>query len=176
MNKKADIIFTRRSIRQYKSGAAISDELIQFLLDAAMSAPTARNRQPWHFVVVTRRDLLAELSRRHPYAKMLESAAMAVLICGDSKLEETESFIVQDCSAATQNLLLAAEAAGLGAVWLGVHPRKERSETIKDLLGIPENIMPVSLVSIGYPDEEKPRNANYRQSRVHLNGWHQTSA
>jgi len=176
MDPKADIIFTRRSIRLYRQGPAISDELIYFLLAAAMSAPTARNRQPWHFVVITCRNLLAELSRRHPYAKMLESAAMAVLICGDTNLEETESFIVQNCSAATQNLLLAVESAGLGAVWLGVHPRKERSEAIKDLLGIPKNIIPVSLVSIGYPAEEKPRNANYRQSRVHYNGWQESNA
>jgi nitroreductase len=176
MDSKADIIFNRRSIRLYRPGPAISDELIHFLLDAGMSAPTARNRQPWHFVVVSRKDLLEELSKRHPYAKMLASAAMAVLICGDSRIEETESFIVQDCSAATQNLLLAVEAVGLGAVWLGVHPRKERSDAIKDLLGIPENILPVSLVSIGYPAEEKPRNANYRQNRVHLNGWTETSA
>lgn len=176
MDSKADIIFTRRSIRLYQAGPAISDDTIHFLLDAAMSAPTARNRQPWHFVVVTRKDLLEELSRLHPYAKMLASAAVAVLICGDTHIEETESFIVQACSAATQNLLLAAEASGLGAVWLGVHPRKERTDAIKDLFGIPANIIPVSLISIGYPAEEKPRNANYRQSRVHLNGWTETSA
>ncbi len=176
LNAKADIIFNRRSIRLYKSGPLISDETLHFLLDAAMSAPTARNRQPWHFVVVTRKDLLEELSRRHPYGKMLATAAMAVLICGDPGLESEESYIVQACSAATQNLLLAAEAVGLGAVWLGVHPRRERSEAIRDLLAIPENIIPVSLVSIGYPAEEKPRNANYRQSRVHLNGWTETSA
>jgi len=176
MNAKADIIFNRRSIRLYQAGPAISDETIHFLLDAAMSAPTARNRQPWHFVVVNRRDLLEELSRRHPYGKMLASAAMAVLVCGDPGLEDEESFIVQACSAATQNLLLAVESAGLGAVWLGVHPRKERSAAIKDLLGIPESIIPVALVSIGIPAEEKPRNTNFRQSRVHLNGWTETSA
>ncbi len=176
MNAKADIIFNRRSIRHYQAGPAISDDTIHFLLDAAMSAPTARNRQPWHFVVVTRKDLLEELSRRHPYGKMLASAAMAVIVCGDPGLEEEESYLVQACSAATQNLLLAVEAADLGAVWLGVHPRRERSEAIRELLGIPGNIIPVSLVSIGFPAEEKPRNTNYRQSRVHLNGWTETSA
>jgi nitroreductase len=176
MNAKADIIFNRRSIRLYQAGPAIGDETIHFLLDAAMSAPTARNRQPWHFVVVTRKDLLEELSRRHPYGKMLANAAMAVIVCGDPGLEEEESYLVQACSAATQNLLLAVESASLGAVWLGVHPRRERSESIRDLLAIPENIIPVSLVSIGFPAEEKPRNTNYRQSRVHLNGWAETSA
>jgi nitroreductase len=82
-----------------------------------------------------------------------------------------ESYLVQACSAATQNILLAAHARGLGAVWLGVHPRKERTEDIRDLLGIPGEIIPVSLISIGYPDEEKPRNRNFKQERVHFNGW-----
>jgi nitroreductase len=176
MDSKADIIFSRRSIRLYQAGPAISDNTIHFLLDAAMSAPTARNRQPWHFVVVTRKDLIEELSRRHPHANMLASASMAVLICGDTRLEEEESFLVQACSAATQNLLLAVEASGLGGVWLGVHPRKERTDALRELLGIPAFILPVSLISIGYPAEEKPRNTNYRQSRVHLNGWAETSA
>jgi nitroreductase len=175
MDSKADIIFTRRSIRLYRPGPAISDELIHFLLDAAMCAPTARNRQPWHFVVITRKDLLEELSQRHPYAKMLASASAAVLVCGDTHLEEEESYLVQACSAATQNLLLAVEAVGLGAVWLGVHPRKERTDAIRELLGVPAFILPVSLISIGYPAEEKPRNANYRQNRVHFNSWTETN-
>lgn len=176
MNQQAEILFTRRSIRQYKSGAPLNNEQMHFLLDAAMSAPTARNRQPWQFVVVTRKDLLEELSRRHPYGKMLSGATLAVVVCGDPRLETEESYLVQACSAATQNLLLAVEAMGLGGVWLGVHPRKERMEAISDLLGIPRDIVPIALVSIGYPDEKKPRNANYRHDRVHMNSWTNTVA
>ncbi|MEE4176147.1 MAG: nitroreductase family protein [Bacteroides sp.] len=176
MDHRAEILFSRRSIRQYKPGASLSHEQLHFLLDAAMSAPTARNRQPWQFVVVTRKDLLEELSRRHPYAKMLSGASLAVVVCGDPSLEQEESYLVQACSAATQNLLLAVEAMGLGGVWLGVHPRKERTEAIRELLGIPPEMVPVTMVSIGYPAEKKPRNANYRHDRVHKNGWTNTVA
>ena len=171
MRSKAEVLFTRRSIRQYQPGPALGEGQIRFLMDAAMSAPSARNRQPWHFVVVSRPDLLEELSRRHPYAGMLGGAVLAVLVCGDSRLDPEESYLVQACSAATQNLLLAVEAAGLGGVWLGVYPRQERSEAIRELLAIPPEVIPVSLVSIGYPAEKKPRNANYRHDRVHLNVW-----
>lgn len=171
MKARAEILFTRRSIRQYQAGPPLEEGQIHFLLDAAMSAPSARNRQPWQFVVVSRKDLLEELSRRHPYAQMLRGAALAVVVCGESRLDPEESYLVQACSAATQNLLLAVEAAGLGGVWLGVHPRKERMKAIRDLLGIPMEVLPVSLVSIGYPAEKKPRNANFRHDRVHWNGW-----
>ncbi len=173
MNNKSDIIFERRSIRKYKVGHVVDFAAINFLLDAAMCAPTARNRQPWHFVVITRRALLEELAQAHPYGKMLSDAELAVLVCGDTGLDEIESYLVQACSAATQNLLLAAHSIGLGAVWLGVHPRKERTDEIRRLLGIPLDIIPVSLISIGYPDEEKPRNHNFNPERVHFNQWNE---
>jgi nitroreductase len=171
MNHKSDIIFQRRSIRKYKQGPAVDNKTIDFLLDAAMSAPTARDKQPWQFVVINSKDLLITLSEAHPYGKMLAEAALAVLVCGDSRLDEMESYLVQACSAATQNLLLAAHSIGLGAVWLGIHPRKERTDDIRKLLNIPNEVIPVSLISIGYPNEEKPRNQNFKQERVHYNKW-----
>ena len=171
MYPKAEILFTRRCIRQYRSGANVSESDIQFLLDAAMSAPSARNRQPWHFVVINSKELLNQLSLAHPYAKMLCNAALAILVCGDTEIEPEEGYLVQACAAATQNILLATEAMGLGAVWLGVHPRQERMEMVSQLLKLPEKITPVALISIGYPSENKPRNANYQQSRVHFNTW-----
>ncbi len=173
MTTKSDIIFERRSIRKYKPGLGVDFATINFLLDAAMSAPTARNRQPWHFLVITRKSLLEELAQAHPYGKMLSEAGLAVLVCGDTSLEDIESYLVQACSAATQNLLLAAHSVGLGAVWLGVHPRKERTDDIRSILGIPKEIIPVSLISIGHPDEEKPRNHNFNPERVHLNRWNE---
>lgn len=176
MDQQADILFTRRSIRLYKPGSPLTKGQLHFLLDAAMSAPSARNRQPWQFVVVSRKDLLDELSCRHPYAQMLRGAVLAVVVCGDTRLESEESYLVQACSAATQNLLLGVEALGLGGVWLGVHPRKERTEAISELFGIPPEIVPVTLVSIGYPAEKNPRNAHYKHDRVHLNGWTNTMA
>lgn len=171
MNNKSDIIFERRSIRKYKVGHDVDFATINFLLDAAMCAPTARNKQPWHFMVITRRDLLEELAQTHPYGKMLSDAELAVLICGDTSLDEMESYLVQACSAATQNLLLAVHSIGLGAVWLGVHPRKERMEDIRNLLNIPRYVIPISLISVGHPGEEKPRNHNFNPERVHFNQW-----
>lgn len=171
MNEKAEILFTRRSLRKYAEGPAIGAEDLHFLLNAAMCAPSAHNRQPWHFVVITDRPMLLHLASVHPYAKMLKQSVAAILVCGSLEDEPEEGYLVQACSAATQNVLLACEAINLGAVWLGIHPRTERMEMIRKLLDIPAGVLPVSLVSIGYPAEAKPRNANFKQSRVHLNYW-----
>lgn len=168
---RGEILFTRRSIRLYKEGNTISDEQLHYLLDAAMCAPSARNRQPWHFVVTRRPGKLQELAQLHPYGKMLTNAALAVLVCGDSQLETTESYIIQACAAATQNLLLAAHAQGLGAVWLGVHPRTERCQAMRDFFQLPEHIIPVALISVGFPDETKPANQNFSPERVHEDKW-----
>ncbi len=161
-------ILTRRSIRKY-TDTAVSDELIRNLLDAGMHSPTARNIQPWHFIVVTDRLILDKLALAHPYAKMLNQATLAILICGDKKLQETEGYIVQDCSAATQNILLSAHTHGLGAVWLGMFPREERIQKVSKLLEIPDHILPVSLISIGYPDEHKDAPDRYKIEKIHWN-------
>ena len=171
MYPKAEILFTRRSIRRYADGNAIAAEHLHFLLDAAMCAPSAHNRQPWHFVVITDRPMLLHLAEAHPYAKMLKRSVVAILVYGSLEDEPEEGYLVQACSAATQNILLACEAIDLGAVWLGIHPGAERMEMMRTLLGIPNEIVPVSLISIGYPAETKPRNANFRQSRVHIDNW-----
>lgn len=171
MKYDIEVLFARRSIRKYESGSELSPLDIRQLLEAAMCAPSARNRQPWHFVVITQRNTLQELASQHPYAGMLHSATAAVLVCGCMEEEPEEGYIVQACAAATQNILLACHGKGLGAVWLGVHPRTERIEMVRKLLNVPASILPVSLISIGYPAEKKPRNANYRQSRVHYHVW-----
>jgi len=161
-------ILTRRSIRKYTS-QTISDDLIRDLIEAGVHAPSARNIQPWHFIVVTERTMLDKLAIAHPYAKMLKQATLAILICGDKQLQEAEGYIVQDCSAATQNILLSAHAHGLGAVWLGMFPREERIRKVSELLEIPAHILPVSLISIGYPDEHKEAPDRYKTERIHLN-------
>jgi len=171
MKFSPDVLFERRSIRRFASDFTVPESQIRFLLDAAMCAPSARNRQPWHFVVVNDQALSTKISIMHPYAKMLPEASLAIAVCGDSRLETEESYLIQACAAATQNILLAATAAGLGSVWLGIHPRPERVYAMREVLGLPLAIFPVSLVAIGCPNEEKPRNANYRHSRVHVNGW-----
>lgn len=165
-----EAIITRRSIRKFKS-TPIPSELIEKLLRAGMQAPSARNKQPWHFVIVTERDLLDKISVVHPYAYMLKEAPLGILICGDKNLEITVEYIVQDCSAATQNMLLAAHDFGLGAVWLGIYPREPRIKALRKLLNLPENIIPISMIAVGYPDEIKSPEDRFKPDRVHYNKW-----
>jgi nitroreductase len=165
-----ETINKRRSIRKY-TNQEVSDEIIDELLNAAMMAPSARNTQSWQFVVVKSRRLLDKLSEIHPYAKMLKEAPLAILVCGDKSLEENDSYLCINCSAATQNILLAAHALGIGSVWLGVYPRAERIEPIKELLNIPENILPISLIALGYADEVKVKPERFVKEKVHYDGW-----
>ena len=165
-----EAIYTRRSIREY-TDAKVPDEIIIEIIKAAMYAPSARNYQPWHFVVITDREILHKIPTVHPYAEMLYKAPLAVLVCGDLVLENNEKYIAVDCSAATQNLLLAAHDFGLGAVWLGLYPRTDRMAGLSKILKLPENIIPVSLVSVGYPAEDKPEENRFQESRIHRNLW-----
>lgn len=163
-------ILKRRSIRKYTS-EPISDSTIKTLLDAGMHAPSARNLQAWHFVVVDEREVLDKLSIAHPYAKMLKQATLAILVCGDRNIQEMDGYLVQDCSAATQNIMLAAHACGLGSVWLGMYPREERMKDVSRLLDIPDHVLPVSLISIGHPDESKDAPDRFKADRVHYNKY-----
>ncbi|HUL22014.1 MAG TPA: nitroreductase family protein [Thermodesulfobacteriota bacterium] len=164
-----EAILSRRSIRSYTS-QKISDQRIKELLEAAMSAPSAGNEQPWHFVIINDRNILGEITRFHPYSGMLKKARVAILVCVDLDSGK-EGFLVQDGSAATENLLIAAHAKGLGAVWLGIYPLKERITGMVKLLDLPERILPLSLISIGYSAEEVPRENRYDPTRVHTNRW-----
>jgi nitroreductase len=165
-----EAILTRRSIRRY-TPQQVSEETVRQLLQAAMSAPSAGNEQPWQFVVITERRLLDEIPRFHPFAAMLKEASVAIVVCGDLRLEKNKGYWVQDCSAATQNLLLAAHAKGLGAVWLGVYPREDRVVNVRKLLGLPESVVPLCLVPLGYPAERIPSTERYDPSRAHVNTW-----
>jgi nitroreductase len=165
-----EALVTRRSIRAY-TAQAISDDLIKQLLEAAMNAPSASNRQPWHFVVVTERETLDALADLLPYGKMLKQAPLAIVVCGDRERQPMEGYWVQDCSAATENILLAAHAKGLGAVWLGVHPREERIQELSRLLSLPEQVPPLAVLSIGYPAEHKEPANRYDESRIHRDRW-----
>jgi len=161
-------IFARRSIRKYTDEPVYQAD-IRTLLEAAMAAPSASNRKPWHFVVVTERQMLDRLAEAHPYGKMLFEAPLCIAVCGDTAI--SEHYWVQDCSAATENLLLAAAALGLGAVWLGVYPREQRISNVRRLLGLPEPVFPLNLVSIGHPAEEKEPRTQYDEARVHHEQW-----
>jgi nitroreductase len=163
-------IMTRRSIRRFKEWG-IEDRKIETLLRAAMQAPSGHNHQPWHFIVITERRILSAIPEFHVYAKMLHQATAAIMVCGDMRIEESIEYINTDCSAATENLLLAAHELGLGAVWLGIYPRERRVQEIRRLLDIPRHIIPIALVALGYAAEDMKPEDRFRPERVHRNRW-----
>ncbi|MFO8007894.1 MAG: nitroreductase family protein [Candidatus Brocadiia bacterium] len=163
-------IMTRRSIRSY-TGEPVSDEEVEQLLRAAMAAPSAGNQQPWHFVVVRDEDTMRRITEVHPYSSMLREAEVCIAVCAEMALEKHEGYWVQDCSAATQNILLAAHALGLGAVWLGVHPREDRKNGVREILGLPDGVECLSLISVGRPAEKAGPAGRYDESRVHGETW-----
>ena len=162
-------LLTRKSIRKYTS-QPVSDGTVQELLHAAMSAPSAANQRPWHFVVIKDRAVLDAIPQFHPYAGPLKEAPLAIAVCATNELGAFKDYWVQDCAAATQNILTAVVEKGLGAVWLGVYP-KQNVQEIHKLLQLPENITPFSLISIGYPNEQKEAGNRYDEERVHYNKW-----
>jgi len=163
-----EAIFARRSIRVY-TGEPVSGEAITELLEAGMAAPSGRDRKPWHFVVIRERATLTKLAAAHPHGKMLSEASAAIAVCGDTTI--SPDFWIQDCSAATENILVAVAALGLGAVWLGCHPREERVSAIREVLGIPGHFGILSLLSIGHPGEKKEPRTQYDAKRVHNEKW-----
>lgn len=165
-----EALLTRRSIRKYQP-QPIPTELIQKVLRAGMQAPSARNAQPWHFIVLDDHSLLTEIARICPTASMAAQAPLGIVVCGDLDLEKSEGFWVIDCSAAVQNMLLAAHGLGLGAVWCGIYPREARVEGLRRLLEIPERVIPHSLVVLGYPAESPRPENRYRAERVYKNRW-----
>lgn len=163
-----EALFTRRSIRRY-TDEPVSDDDLETILEAGMNAPSANNRQPWHFVVVDDREKLNAIMDIHPYSRMLAEAPVAILVCGDT--EVSSGYWQQDCAAATENILLAARALGLGTCWLGVTPNEQRAPAIADLFGLPENMQPLNVIALGHPAEEKGRVDRYSDEKVHKNGW-----
>ena len=165
-----DAVLLRRSIRRYTT-KTVPKEVINQLLEAAMSAPSASNEKPWHFIVIDDHRILNEVPKYHHYSNSLKHAPLAIAVCGDLNLEISKGFWVQDCSAATENMLIAAQAKGLGAVWLAIYPRQERVIATQKLLGLPSHVIPLCLVSIGYPAEENTRKNRFDPSRIHKNVW-----
>lgn len=164
-------IFERRSVRSY-TDREVTPQEEEVLLKAAMQAPSAGNQQPWHFVVIRSRQTMEKIDASQPYAAMLRQAPMAIVVCGDSSRQKYPyDFWVQDCSAALQNILLEAVHIGLGAVWLGVYPVPERVENIRAILGLPQEIIPLGIVSIGQPAVEIQFADRYQPDRVHQERW-----
>ena len=165
-----EAINTRRSIRKYQQ-KEVPQELIKQLLSAAMQAPSTGNAQTWEFVVVTEQSIKDKIKDIHPYVKMITEAPLGILICGNLSKEKFEGYWPQDCAAAMENLLLAAHATGLGAVWTGVHPMKDREEKFKNIFNLPDNIIPFGFVVIGYPDQQSKPVDRYNEEVVHYNKW-----
>ena len=172
MNSTLDYLFSRRSIRAYRQ-QDVADELVQDLLQAAMAAPSAVAKDPWAFVVVRNRGMLSRIAEGLPNGTMLRDAALGIVVCGDLQRAHDRqlSYLLQDCSAAIENLLLAANALSLGACWLGVHPREERVKHIRSLLNIPDPVIPVAAIAIGWPAESPAPRTRYREDAVHHETW-----
>ncbi|MCD6376581.1 MAG: nitroreductase family protein [Caldisericaceae bacterium] len=165
-----EAIYTRRSIRQF-TDQPVEAEKIESLLRAAMQAPSAHNKQPWHFLIINDRSLLNQIADFHPYAKMLYKAPLALAVCGDLGKESNDRYLALNCAAATQNILLTAHGLNLGAVWIAVYPREERIKKIKLLLELPLHIIPISLVAVGYPAQKVDPEDRYDPKKVHVNRW-----
>jgi nitroreductase len=162
-----EAIFTRRSIRRYADRPIDAGE-VEKLLAAAMAAPSAGNEQPWEFIVVTDKATREEITRVHPYSQMLGQAPLAIVVCADkARSRYPVDYWIQDCAAATQNILLAAASLGLGTCWLGVHPVPERVDGVRRLLAIPEPIVPFAIVAVGHPAEKPGRVDRFDPARIH---------
>lgn len=165
-----ETLLNRRSIRKYKD-QKISSQDINTMLKAAMYAPSAMNTQAWHFIVIEDKNILLNTLQSIPYAEMLKQSTAAILVCGDSSIEKNESWLLQNCSAVTQNILLSAFGLGIGSCWIGIQGMDEIVRNIKHQFKLPENIVPVSLISLGYPDEVVIAEERFKEEKIHYNNW-----
>ncbi|RCK75992.1 MAG: Nitroreductase family protein [Candidatus Ozemobacter sibiricus] len=161
-------LLSRHSVRKFLS-TPVEEWRLEFLLKAAMQAPSAGNQMPWEFLVIDDRALLDRLPEVHPYAAMTRTAPMAILVCGDQQREKYQGFWVQDCAAATQNILLAAHGMGLGSVWVGVYPIAERVDALRQLFNVPAHLIPFSLIPVGWPAENRSSPSRFDPSRIKRN-------
>ncbi len=168
METLMDLMYARRTIREF-TDESVTDEQVEAMLKAAMAAPSAQELQPWRFVVVRKRKMLDKLTEVHKYAHMLAKAPLAVVVCGDEKV--SEKHWVEDTCVATQNLLLAATALGLGGVWISLYPKRKHQKYVRELLDIPEHLGVLCALALGHPAEKKPARTKYDPSYVHWEEW-----
>ena len=161
-------ILNRKSIRQYTT-QEVEKEKIDTIIKSGMSAPSAVNLQPWEIVLITDKKVLNEIAKKHPYASFAKNASIAIVVCGNSDI--SPDYWIQDCSAVTENILLATESLGLGAVWCGVYPNQNRVSAIQKILKLPKNIIPLNVIPIGYPKGENLPKQKYNPSKIHINSW-----
>ncbi|WP_304225287.1 nitroreductase family protein [Gracilinema caldarium] len=173
MNTLLDLIFSRHSIRDY-TGEIIKNEDIELIVKAGMAAPSAVNVQPWAFIIINKKDKLINLSKLLPYAKMLEQSGAAIIVCGvpDKDMHFANKYWIQDCSAASENILLAAHSLGYGAVWTAVYPEEKRINDVRIECNIPNNIIPLNVIAIGVPKNKNMIPIDkYKIENIHWNTW-----
>ena len=165
-----EVILTRRSVRRYR-GSAVPQESVDTLLRAAMAAPSAGDQQPWRFVVVQDEERLRELAAAEPHGRMIAQAALAVVVCADLGRVRHDGFWIQDCAAATENLLLAAHALGLGAVWVGTYPREDRVKSVGEVVGLSDPLLAFAVVAVGDPAEPIQLVDRFDPERVYMDRY-----
>lgn len=172
-NAAIENMMARKSVRAY-TAKPVEKEKVELLLKTAMAAPTAVNKQPWAFIAIDDRSVLDQLADGLPYAKMTAQAPLAIVVCGDLSKAlngEQDKYWMLDCSTASQNLLLTAESLGLGAVWTAVYPEEDRMAIVRKILGLPEYIVPLNLIPIGYPQHQESAKDKFKTENIHYNKW-----
>ncbi len=167
-------ISTRKSVRKFDPTKNVDDALVEKLLRAAMAAPTAMDRRPWEFIVVRDEAKLKALAEALPYCRVGNGAKLAICVCGtlDNGLQgRGREYWIQDCSAATENLLLAAHGLGLGAVWTGVWPGEDRVAAVRRILEIPDGFAPLNIIPIGYPADSPAVKDKWNPAKIHHDKW-----
>lgn len=167
-NPTLETIFDRKSVRKFTERPVEKDKL-EMLVQAGMAAPSSRDRRPWEFVIITDRNLLDKMADGLPLARMLKDTKQAIIVCGDTV--KSNNAWQLDCSAAAQNVLLAAESMGLGAVWTAAYPYPERIKVVREALQLPDHIVPLTVIPIGYPTGIEKTKDKFNKKQIHYNGW-----
>lgn len=173
MNETLKTIFARKSVRHFRN-EPVTKEQLELIVRAGMAAPTAVDKRPWDFIVITDKEMLNRLAAVLPYAKMAATASAGIIVVGDLERQNrgpASDYWIQDCVAATENILLAIESLGLGAVWTALYPNRDRIDPVREMLNIPAKCEPLCFIPVGVPDgSEKPKD-KWDASKLHYNGW-----
>jgi len=166
-----ETMMNRRSVRTWED-KPVPDKIVKKILAAAMQAPSARNQQAWQFIVLNEREILNKAAQTAPGARHAEKAPLAIIVCGDMSLETaTAGYWVQDCAAASMSILLAAYSLGLAGVWTAGYPNMDRANGLAKVVGLPDNVIPLSMILLGYPESRPVSEDRYKEERVHYNHW-----
>lgn len=167
-NSTLDTIFNRKSVRKYTE-RPVEKEMLETLVRAGMAAPSSKDRRPWEFIIVTDRKLLDAMGEGLPLARMLKDTKQAIIVCGDTVKSENAWYL--DCSAAAQNILLAAESMGLGAVWTAAYPYPDRIKVVREVLNLPNHLIPLTVIPVGYPQGSDKAKVKFNKQQIHYNSW-----